>query len=253
MGELDEHGRPEPPLGADEEATLVGFLEWQRATFAWKCAGVDVAGLTATVWASLMTLGGLLKHQVRSEDYWFSHQLLGRDIGVPWDSLHWDSDWKWHSMGDTPQGLWALWEQNVERSRAALEQVLRSDGLGGVVQRPPPNVEPASVRWVVPSPRRPPPTPSDNNSTPYEASRVNFKPRTVNRVIVSLIANTTTKKGLEINADLDEGHYPVGVKISNKGLAAVPSLVTSSMATGTTPFIRNRSSNFRPGPKSLMP
>jgi hypothetical protein len=103
MGELDEHGRPEPPLGADEEATLVGFLEWQRATFAWKCAGVDVAGLTATVGASSMTLGGLLKHQARSEDYWFSHQLLGRDIGVPWDSLHWDSDWKWHSMGTPPR------------------------------------------------------------------------------------------------------------------------------------------------------
>ena len=103
MGELDEHGRPGPPLGADEEATLVGFLEWQRATFAWKCAGMDVAGLTATVGASSMTLGGLLKHQARSEDYWFSHQLLGRDIAGPWDSLDWDSDWKWHSMGDSPQ------------------------------------------------------------------------------------------------------------------------------------------------------
>jgi hypothetical protein len=149
MGELDEHGRPEPPIGADEEATLVGFLEWQRATFAWKCAGVDVAGLTATVGASSITLGGLLKHQARSEDYWFSHQLLGSDIGVPWDSLDWDSDWKWHSIGDTPQDLWALWEQNVERSRSALEKVLLSDGLDGVAQRPPPNVEPASVRWLL--------------------------------------------------------------------------------------------------------
>jgi hypothetical protein len=41
------------------------------------------------------------------------------------------------------------WEQNVDRSRAALEQVLRSDALGRVVQRPPPNVEPATVRWVL--------------------------------------------------------------------------------------------------------
>jgi hypothetical protein len=40
---LDEQGRylrprdpVEPPIGADEAATLIGYLERQRATFAWK-------------------------------------------------------------------------------------------------------------------------------------------------------------------------------------------------------------------------
>ncbi len=56
MTVLDEQGRPEPPLVADENATLVGFLDYQRATFAWKCAGLDAAGLKATVGASTMTL-----------------------------------------------------------------------------------------------------------------------------------------------------------------------------------------------------
>ena len=42
------------------------------------------------------------------------------------------------------------------------------------------------------------------------------------RVIIQLIANTTTSKGLKINADLDQGYYPTGVKITNKQLAAVP-------------------------------
>ncbi|HJQ46761.1 MAG TPA: hypothetical protein VJ870_10630 [Amycolatopsis sp.] len=32
----DEHGRPEPPVAADEIATLLGFLDFQRATFAWR-------------------------------------------------------------------------------------------------------------------------------------------------------------------------------------------------------------------------
>ncbi len=149
MGNLDEYGRPEPPLGANEEATLVGFLEWQRATFAWKCSGMEADGLAATVGASSMTLGGLLKHQARSEDYWFSHQLLGRDISQPWASLEWESDWQWHSAGDTPEQLWALWEHSVGCSRTALQEVLRADGLGGIVRRPPPDVEPASVRWVL--------------------------------------------------------------------------------------------------------
>ena len=40
---LDEQGRPEPPLAADEAATLLGFLDYQRATLAWKCRGLDAA------------------------------------------------------------------------------------------------------------------------------------------------------------------------------------------------------------------
>jgi hypothetical protein len=39
MTDLDEHGRPEPPAVGDETATLLGFLEYQRATLAWKCGG----------------------------------------------------------------------------------------------------------------------------------------------------------------------------------------------------------------------
>jgi len=48
------------------------------------------------------------------------------------------------------------------------------------------------------------------------------RPLTSYRVIVQLIANTTTKKGLKVNAELDQGHYPKGVKITPKELAAVP-------------------------------
>ena len=40
--------------------------------------------------------------------------------------------------------------------------------------------------------------------------------------MIQLIANTTTTKGLKVNAGLDEGYYPTGVKITNKELAAVP-------------------------------
>lgn len=69
MTMLDAEGRPEPPLAADETATLLGFLDYQRATLAWKCSGLDAAGLSATVGASSMTLGGLLKHLAWIEEY----------------------------------------------------------------------------------------------------------------------------------------------------------------------------------------
>ena len=37
----DDQGRPEPPLVAGEADTLLGFLEFQRATLEWKTRGLD--------------------------------------------------------------------------------------------------------------------------------------------------------------------------------------------------------------------
>ena len=83
MTDVDEQGRPEPPAAGDETATLVGFLEYQRATFAWKCGGLDAAGLAATVGVSPMTLGGMLKHLAYVEDVWFSRFLVTSRITEP--------------------------------------------------------------------------------------------------------------------------------------------------------------------------
>src|SRR5205085_1614741 len=110
MTDLDEQGRPEPPLAADETATLLGFLDYQRATLAWKCAGLDATGLRATVAASSITLGGLLKHLAYVEADWFSRWLHGRDREPPWDTVDWaaDPDWDWHSAAeDSPEQLHA--------------------------------------------------------------------------------------------------------------------------------------------------
>jgi hypothetical protein len=40
-------------------------------------------------------------------------------------------------------------------------------------------------------------------------------------VVIQLIANTTTKTGLRIRAELDDGHYPTGVVVSDAELAAL--------------------------------
>ena len=136
MTELDEHGRPEPPITGDEIATLLGFLDYQRATLAWKCAGLDPAGLTKTVGVSSMTLGGLLKHLAYVEDNWFSRSLHGRDKAAPWDVVDWkaDPDWEWHSAAeDSPEQLQTLWQDAVARSRALVAQALANlDGVSEV-------------------------------------------------------------------------------------------------------------------------
>jgi hypothetical protein len=114
MTELDEQGRPEPPAAADEAATLLGFLDYQRATLAWKCSGLDAAGLRATTAASTMTLGGVLKHMALVEYGWFSRSLHGREYGPPWDAVDWnaDRDWEWHTAAEDSTGeLFALWQR----------------------------------------------------------------------------------------------------------------------------------------------
>ena len=44
MTELDEQGRPEPPPAGNETETLVGFLEFQRATLGWKARRLGCRG-----------------------------------------------------------------------------------------------------------------------------------------------------------------------------------------------------------------
>ena len=47
------------------------------------------------------------------------------------------------------------------------------------------------------------------------------RPLVSHEVIVQLIANTTTARGLRIRAELDPGHYPAGIKVSEADLAAI--------------------------------
>ena len=48
------------------------------------------------------------------------------------------------------------------------------------------------------------------------------KPLTTYRTVVELIAATTTTTGLRVQADLDEGYYPTGEKISDREFNALP-------------------------------
>lgn len=82
-----------------------------------------------------MSLGGLVKHLALVEDDYFSVRLLGRDPAVPWVAVDWDAepDWEWRTAADdTPERLYALWQQSVERSRTAINQKLATDGLDGL-------------------------------------------------------------------------------------------------------------------------
>ncbi|MBK5249382.1 MAG: DinB family protein [Actinomycetales bacterium] len=149
---IDEQGRPEAPIAADEVATLLGFLDYQRATLEWKTRGLDAAGQGAHLAPTSMTLGGLLKHLAYVEDHWFSRSLHGRDPEPPWEAVDWkaDEDWDWNSAAqDTPEQLRTLWQDAVARSRSLVAEALADGGLERLARRTWPDGRAPSLRWIV--------------------------------------------------------------------------------------------------------
>jgi len=152
VADVDEQGRPEPPLAGDEPATLAGFLEFQRSTFAWKCEGLDAAAFGLTIAASTMTLGGMMKHLALVEDYWFTQWLTGRDSEPPFDAVDWDADpdWDWHSaVDDTPEQLRTLWRDAVARSNNQIAEALGAGGMEQLSRRAWPDGRSPSLRWIM--------------------------------------------------------------------------------------------------------
>ena len=141
---LDPQGRyvanqVDPPDAGDQAATLLGFLERQRATFAWKAAGLDAAGLSATHPPSTMTLGGMLKHLARFEDDMSTEWLRGQPQLAPWNAVDWATDhaWDWRTAGeDAPSDLYARWQEAVDRSRALFAAAVTEPDPGRPTEAP---------------------------------------------------------------------------------------------------------------------
>jgi hypothetical protein len=120
----------EPSMTAGEVDMLLFALERSRAQFAWKCGGLDAAGLSRRHPPSTMTLGQLLKHLAYVEDDYIAVHVTGQPLGAPWDAVHAGWDYAWRTADDdTPDELYALWRGAVERSRAAVAKALAEGGL----------------------------------------------------------------------------------------------------------------------------
>ena len=153
---VDDHGRPEPPIAAGECDTLIGYLEYQRATLEWKTRNLGEAQLAQTIASSTMTLAGLLKHMAFVEDYWFTSWVHDLPRVSPWAEVDWTAtpDWEWESAICEPaEVVRAQWQTSVERSRGALAAALQAgspaEPLGTLTKRAWPNGERPSLRWVV--------------------------------------------------------------------------------------------------------
>jgi len=124
----------EPSMTAGEEEMLLFALERSRATFAWKCGGLDAQALRRAHPPSTMTLAGLLKHLTLVEHERTYVDLTGEDPGPPWNTVDFeeDPDWAWRTAADdSPEQLYAWWEDAVVLARRAWAQRLDRDGLDG--------------------------------------------------------------------------------------------------------------------------
>jgi hypothetical protein len=132
---MDKESMVELPAAGDEVQTLLGALDRNRRTFAWKCSGLDAAQLQVRLAPSTMTLGGLMKHLALVEDDTFTRRLFDREPGEPWSAVDWDSDpdWEWRTAATgSPEELLALWEAAVRRSRATVADVMSDGGMDRV-------------------------------------------------------------------------------------------------------------------------
>jgi hypothetical protein len=75
------------PFVADERRTLEGFLDKQRTTLLWKCAGLTGEQLTRrAISPSSLSLIGLVRHLTEAERGHFRHEFAGADVPHPYSA-----------------------------------------------------------------------------------------------------------------------------------------------------------------------
>jgi uncharacterized damage-inducible protein DinB len=147
--QLDAVGRPEPPNAGSELATLLGFLDYQRATLEWKTRGLDDEKLRRPLAPSTMTLAGLLEHLARVEDGWFARTVAGRPMPEPWAS-HDDPAWPWSdALTRSGAELRALWASRVAASNVLVGRLIAADADALDRTHPARGGEQVSLRWVL--------------------------------------------------------------------------------------------------------
>jgi uncharacterized damage-inducible protein DinB len=152
VANIDDVGRPEPDPAVDEVETLRGFLNFQRATLKWKCAGLERSQMNVAVAKSTITLGGLLKHMTFVENEWFWRWVGDNDRLEPWLSADFavEPDWEFTSAADEPvETLTSNWLASCELSESVLDACLKDGGLDQLAKRKWPSGESPSLRWIL--------------------------------------------------------------------------------------------------------
>lgn len=145
--------RVDPPVAANEAATLLGFLNYERDTLRWKCSGLTLAQLARPLAPTQMTLGGLVKHLAVVEAGWLNQTFAGGVVKPSWiDDLDQDDpDWSFTSAAyASADQLFAWFDESIEVSNRVINEAMtRSDGLGSLSDEVLEDGERCSLRWIL--------------------------------------------------------------------------------------------------------
>jgi hypothetical protein len=152
MTTFSAQDRIDPPVVADEAATLLGFLDYQRDTLRWKCSGLTATQLAVSVAPSTLTLGGLLKHLAVVESGWLNQFFAGGVAKPSWfDDLDDDDpDWSLTSAaGASPEQLFAWFDEAIAVSDRVIADALAGPGGLSALSAEGENGGRISLRWIL--------------------------------------------------------------------------------------------------------
>ncbi|GAB3611269.1 DinB family protein [Humibacter ginsengiterrae] len=116
-----------PDLDADERTTLIQFLDLYRRRVIERFSALsDGQAREASLAATTLTPGGVVKHLAHMEDHWFTARIDSRELPEPWASAPFDArpDWDFESaVDDTVEQVTALYQESCERSRAVVASI----------------------------------------------------------------------------------------------------------------------------------
>ncbi|MFE9659254.1 DUF664 domain-containing protein [Streptomyces sp. NPDC005955] len=122
--------RPAPPSVGGERETLVAVLDWHRATFALKCAGLSPEQLSErAVPPSGLSLHGLVRHLAGVERWWFRIQFTGEDVPLLYYSDD-DPDQDFDRLDGDVEEAFAVWRRECEHSRQVTAAAASLDETG---------------------------------------------------------------------------------------------------------------------------
>ncbi|MGZ4611410.1 MAG: DinB family protein [Actinomycetes bacterium] len=131
---------------------LEAWLDYQRATLAWKCEGLDDEQLRLrAVPPSGLTLMGLVRHMAEVERWWFRMVLDGEPTGWLWYTPEWpDADFDDVDEANGAQML-GIWREECDLARAAVAGHDSPDALDdvGTVPEGRRAGRTVSLRWIL--------------------------------------------------------------------------------------------------------
>jgi uncharacterized damage-inducible protein DinB len=129
-----------PPAQAGERETLLGWLDWQRATVHRKCAGLgDEVAHQRPIKQSALTVASVVSHLRWVESHWFERSFLGRESATEDRNSGWDVD------GVPLVDILSAYEEQCARSR----EIVDGHQLGDLEAYAPEGIDAVSLRWIL--------------------------------------------------------------------------------------------------------